>query len=131
MAGFSPTPDIVPLAQRRGLRVLSDDQLATLHAATLTILEEIGVHVPSARARDLLGDNGAAVGDDGVVRIPANLVRRALATAPRAPLLAGREERFDLVLDGERSYVATEGVGVHVVDLESRELRPSRKSDVA
>lgn len=131
MSGVSATPDIVPLARRRGLRVLDEAQLTTLQEATLTILAEIGVHVPSARARDLLGDNGAHVGDDDVVRIPADLVRRALATAPRSFVLAGREERLDLVLDGEHSYVATEGVGVHVVDLETRTLRASSKADVA
>jgi trimethylamine--corrinoid protein Co-methyltransferase len=131
MSGASVTPDIVPLPQRRGLRVLQDAQLAALQEATLTVLEEVGVHVPSARARELLGDNGARVGADAVVRIPADLVARAMATAPRSLLLAGREERFDLVLDGEHSYVATEGVGVHVVDPETRALRASCTADVA
>ena len=46
-------------------------------------------------------------------------------------MLAGREERFDLLLDGKLSYVATEGVGVHVVDPQTRHLRRSTAADVA
>jgi trimethylamine--corrinoid protein Co-methyltransferase len=127
----SQTPDLVTLTPMAGVRILTDAQLATLKAATLTVLDEVGVHVPSARARTLLGDHGARVAAGGVVRIPPDLVERALATAPRSFVLAGREERFDLLLDGRRSYVATEGVGVHVVDPATRELRGSTKADVA
>jgi trimethylamine--corrinoid protein Co-methyltransferase len=54
-----------------------------------------------------------------------------MSTAPRSFVLGGREERFDLTLDGSRSYLCTDGTGVHVVDLETREQRPSCKEDVA
>jgi trimethylamine--corrinoid protein Co-methyltransferase len=126
----SRTPDLIALTPVPGMGVLTGEQLATLKAATLTVLGEVGVHVPSARARSLLGDHGAHVAADGVVRLPPDLVERALSTAPRSFVLAGREERLDLLLDGRRSYVATEGVGVHVVDPETRALRPSTKADV-
>jgi trimethylamine--corrinoid protein Co-methyltransferase len=54
-----------------------------------------------------------------------------MSTAPRSFILGGREDRFDLLLDGSRSYLSTDGTGVHVIDLETREKRPSRKQDVA
>jgi|GEM_PF-96920 len=132
-APHSPTrtPDILAITPLRTAGVLDEEQLASLKEATLTLLDEVGVHVPLERARTLLGDHGARVGDDGVVRIPPDLVERAMATAPRSFVLAGREERFDLLLDGGRSYVSTEGVGVHVVDPATRELRASAKADVA
>jgi trimethylamine--corrinoid protein Co-methyltransferase len=127
----SRTPDLIALTPVPGLAVLTTEQLDVLKAATLTVLDEVGVHVPSARARTVLGDHGARVADDGVVRIPPDLVERAMSAAPRSFVLAGREPRFDLLLDGSRSYVVTEGVGVHVVDPRKRELRGSTKSDVA
>jgi trimethylamine:corrinoid methyltransferase-like protein len=34
-----------------------------------------------------------------IVRIPPDLVEKAMSTAPRSFVLAGREERFDLMLD--------------------------------
>ena len=128
---YSRTPDLLPLTPRRTDGVLDEGQLTSLREASMLILEEVGVHVPSARARTIFADNGAKVGDDQIVHIPRQLVERAMSTAPRTFCLAGREERFDLALDGSHSYVATEGVGVHVVDTGTHRLRASRKADVA
>ena len=99
---------------------------------TLEILSEIGVYFPSQKALEIFSDHGANVDwETKIVRIPPDLVRNALATAPRSFVLGGREERFDLTLDGSASYLATDGCGVHVIDPETREKRASRKSDVA
>jgi trimethylamine--corrinoid protein Co-methyltransferase len=127
----SHTPDIVSIAARTGPDPLDAAQIARLRQGTLTVLDEIGVHMPSARAREILASHGARVGDDEVVRIPPDLVTKAMATAPRSFLLAGREERLDLVLDGSRCYICTEGVGTKVADPVTGELRASRKDDVA
>lgn len=35
------------------------------------------------------------------------------------------------MLDGSSSYLTTDGCGMHVIDLETREKRASRKADVA
>ena len=43
----------------------------------------------------------------------------------------GREERFDLTLDGTRIYHSPDGCCTRVIDLETRQERPSRKEDVA
>jgi len=66
-----------------------------------------------------------------IVRIPPDLVMKAMSTAPRVFVLGGREERFDLLLDGSCSYLSTDGTGIHVIDLETREKRASCKKDVA
>jgi trimethylamine--corrinoid protein Co-methyltransferase len=58
-------------------------------------------------------------------------VQKAMSTAPRSFVLAGREERFDLRLDGSCSYLCPSGTGVHVIDPETREQRSSRKEDLA
>jgi trimethylamine--corrinoid protein Co-methyltransferase len=131
MSEHSPTPDLRTLTPRRAEQPLSAGRLARLRQATLTILEEVGVHVPSAKAREIFHGHGGVVGDDGVVRLPADLVERAMASAPRSFVLGGREPRLDLLLDGTRSYVSTTGVGVHVVDPVDGQLRPSRAEDVA
>ena len=47
-----------PLPLARGY---SDDQLADIHAAALTVLQELGVHVNHAGARHLLAQSGALV----------------------------------------------------------------------
>jgi trimethylamine--corrinoid protein Co-methyltransferase len=129
---FTPTPDIIPFTSPFKSELLTLDQLETLKAGTLQLLEEVGVHFPSAQALAIFADHGAKVdGETQIVRLSADLVQEAMSTAPRSFVLGGREERFDLLLDGSCSYLSSDGTGVHVVDPETREMRPSRKADNA
>ncbi|MCP4684879.1 MAG: hypothetical protein GY867_05450, partial [bacterium] len=113
-------------------QVLTHVELETIKGGTLRLLDEIGVHFPSRRALEIFADHGAKVNmDTETVRIPPDLVQKAMSTAPRSFVLGGREERLDLLLDGNNSYLTTDGTGVHVIDLETRERRESRKADVA
>jgi trimethylamine--corrinoid protein Co-methyltransferase len=129
---YSKTPDIIPFTSPFKVELLTQAQLETLQGGTLRLLDEVGVHFPSQRALEIFADHGVQVDwESEIVRIPPDLVQRAMSTAPRSFVLGGREERFDLLLDGSCSYLCTDGTGVHVVDLETREMRDSRKEDVA
>ncbi|MFN2219123.1 MAG: trimethylamine methyltransferase family protein [Anaerolineae bacterium] len=128
----SSTPDIIPFLPTLKSELLTETQLDTLKGGTLRLLDEVGVHVPSRRALEILSEHGAGVDwETEIVRMPPDLVQGAMSAAPRSFVLGGREERFDLLLDGTRSYLSTDGTGVHVVDLETRQMRPSRKEDIA
>jgi len=129
---YSETPDIISFPLPFKSELLTREQLETLKAGTLRLLDEVGVHFPSRRALEIFADHGARVDwEREIVRIPPDLVKKAMSTAPRSFVLGGREERFDLLLDGSRSYLATDGTGVHVMDPETRQMRPSCKADVA
>jgi trimethylamine--corrinoid protein Co-methyltransferase len=129
---YTRTPDIIPFSSPYREEVLTLPQLETLKGGTLQLLAEVGVHFPSRRALEIFEAHGANVDmERETVRIPPSLVKKGMATAPRSFVLGGREERFDLTLDGSCSYLSTDGTGVHVVDPDTRELRPSRKADVA
>ena len=117
---YSKTPDIVPFPTSFRSELLTQAELETLKGGTLRLLDEVGVHFPSRQALEILADHGAKVDmETEIVRIPPDLVRKAMSTAPRSFVLGGREERFDLLLDGNSSYLATDGTGVHVIDLET------------
>ena len=129
---YSTTPTNVSFHSEIKNRFLTPAQIDTLKGGTLQLLDEVGVQFPSRRALELFADHGARVDmKTQMVRIPPDLVTRAMATAPRSFVLAGRQERFDLLLDGSRSYVCTAGTGVHVVDSKTRRQRPSCKEDLA
>jgi len=120
---YSETPDIHHFDTKRRQDVLTPAQIKTVQDGTLHLLYEVGVHFPSPRALQIFADHGAVVDQETqIVRIPPDLVKKAMSTAPRSFVLGGREERFDLTLDGRSSYLCTDGCGVHVVDLETREL---------
>ena len=129
---YSETPDILAFPSTYRSDLLTPTEIETLRKGTLHLLENVGVHFPSQRALEIFAESGAHVDwETEIVRIPPDLVEKAMSTAPRSFVLAGREERFDLLLDGSHSYLATDGTGVHVIDPETRQMRASRKEDVA
>jgi trimethylamine--corrinoid protein Co-methyltransferase len=113
------------------LRILSDVQLADMQSATLELLEEVGIHVPSGRAREIYAAHGALVDPaNQIVKFPPNVVLEAMSHAPRYYTMGARSEPFDLVLDGTAMYVATDGSGTETIDFETGQRRSSTKDDV-
>jgi trimethylamine--corrinoid protein Co-methyltransferase len=129
---YSETPQLQPIVPAYHLRILSDGQLDQLQAATLEILEEVGVHCPSGRALNIYAEHGAQV-DFGtqIVKLPAGVVLEAMSRAPRYYTLGARSPAHDLNLDGTTFYCATDGCGTETIDFETRQRRRSVKEDVA
>ena len=71
------------------LRVWDDDDCRRLHETTLRLLAETGVEMHHAEARELCRAAGAAV-EGTRVRLPRELVERALGAAPQSWVLPGR-----------------------------------------
>jgi trimethylamine--corrinoid protein Co-methyltransferase len=125
-------PNIKPIQPNLRVDVLSADQVAEVRAATLHILETVGVHFPSESALRVFAEHGAQVDPKSqIVRLPPDLVLEAMSHAPRTYTLSGRAAGTDLILDGKSSYFSTDGSGTKTVDLKTGELRSSRKDDVA
>ena len=124
--------NIKPLQPELRVKVLGADQVAEIRAATLHVLERVGVHFPSERALRVFAEHGAQV-DSGSqnVRLASDLVLEAMSHAPRTYTLSGRAKGTDLTLDGLASYFSTDGSGTETIDFETGEHRPSRKADVA
>ena len=111
-AEFSPTPQLQPIEAGYRLRILTDEQLAAFKAATLEILEDVGVHCPSERALSIYADSGARVDmDTQIVKMPGDLVEKALSSAPRNYVMGARHAEYDVSLDGKHFYCATDGCG--------------------
>jgi trimethylamine---corrinoid protein Co-methyltransferase len=126
------TPRLEPIRPAFRLRVLDDAQLDDLRAGTLEILDEVGIHCPSARARGIYAAGGASVDEaTGIVRLQPDLVLEAMSRAPRFYTMGARSREHDITLDGSAMYVATDGCGVETIDWRSRERRRSTKEDVA
>jgi trimethylamine--corrinoid protein Co-methyltransferase len=124
--------DIQPIRPKSHQEVLNADELAAIQSATLHILEQVGVSFPSERALRIFAEHGAQVDVEGqIVRLPPDLVTKAMSRAPRSYLLSGRAEGTDLFLDGMNSYFGTDGCGTLTVDFETGEQRYSCKEDVA
>jgi trimethylamine--corrinoid protein Co-methyltransferase len=122
---------IEPIRTPYKLNFLDDEQLDNLQAATLDILENVGVQFPSDKALSIFADNGAEVDHESqVVKIPRDLVFQSMSTVPRYPILGARNPDFDLLLQDGVTFFTNDGCGHKVVDFKTGEQRASRKSDV-
>jgi len=113
------------------LNMFSPEDIRKLHAATLDVIETVGIRFPSQRAQEIWASHGAQVNaKTGIVKAPAHLIESAMKKAPPAYSLGARDEKQDLPLDGKHVWVATDGCGVEIIDLYSGERRRSRLQDV-
>jgi trimethylamine--corrinoid protein Co-methyltransferase len=113
------------------LEVLTPAEIEKIHAATMWIIEKVGVRFPSRRALDIWAAHGAEVDTEKmVVRAKADLIEKALQTCPPAYPLAARDPQQDLPLDGNHVYLGTDGCGVEVIDIHSEARRTSCLQDV-
>ena len=111
------------------IRLLSDDQVEALHRAALDIVQETGMRVLHAEARDIFRRAGAAIDPDShMVRIDAALVQQAFATAPgEFQITAGSPER-SVRIGGRNLAISTVGGPPNVFDTETGK-RPGRLGD--
>jgi trimethylamine--corrinoid protein Co-methyltransferase len=124
-------PPIEPLRTTRKLSFLKDRQLKDLQEATLVILENTGVQFPSDQALRIFAENGADVDQESqIVKIPRDLVFKAMKTVPRYFTLGARDPDLDLVLQDGVTYFTNDGCGHEVIDSLTGEKRASTKADV-
>lgn len=127
----SERPPIEPIRTPYKLNFLDDQQLQDLQEATLKILEDTGVQFPSQKALDIFAGHGAEVDHETqIVKIPIDLVHKAMSTVPRYFTLGARNPDFDLRLMEGVSYFTNDGCGHEVFDPKTGERRASTKADV-
>ena len=95
---------------------LSEAGVARIHETALRALEEIGLADAPPSGIEALTSAGAALGDDGRVRIPPRVVEEMLAVAARDVTLCGQDPGNDLRPGGARVHYGTAGAAVHVYD---------------
>jgi trimethylamine---corrinoid protein Co-methyltransferase len=112
-------------------QILSQDRVEALHDAALTLLEETGLKVLSARARTQYRRAGCAVDDETqMVRIDRALVAAAIASAPRSIALRARHAERHVLLD-EQALTFGPVSGPPNVALPDGSRRPGRLQDYA
>ena len=130
MAGAAVRID--PIRPRLHWDVLGAADLERLEAAVFETLAGVGVRFPLETALDALERGGCRVDRvSQLARLPEAVVRAALQAAPKAPLLAARDPRCDMVLDGSACHLSNDGCGVRVIDPDTGDVRPSTRADVA
>ena len=111
-------------------QALTEEQIYRLHLASLEVLERTGVSVQEEDARDLLLDAGAYAGSGDIVRVPAWMVKQALATAPERIVMHDRNGRRVMSLEGDNVFFGTGSDTPNTIDPDTRQRRKALKEDV-
>jgi trimethylamine--corrinoid protein Co-methyltransferase len=124
---------IQPTRSKFKISILDDKEIDQINQNTRTVLEEVGVTFPSEKALKLFADVGASVDfASQIVKIPAHLLDKYIATSPRSYTMAGSRPELDVKLgEGEGTYFYCSGEAPKIVDFESGERRLSVKQDIA
>jgi trimethylamine---corrinoid protein Co-methyltransferase len=112
---------------------LSDEGIATIHKAAVTILEKTGMTFESGieDTLDMLEGAGAQVDRaKGRIRFPGKLIEEQAKKAPSRVILYSRDGKNDLDLTENRVYLGTGGAAIKVLDLETGMLRSTTLDDI-
>ncbi len=83
------------------MAVLSNDQLNAIHETSLRIIEELGIELMSARAREIFREAGATVDESsGLVKADRDLVMESVGKAPSHFTLMSRNADRQLIMGG-------------------------------
>ncbi len=108
---------------------LGKTECEKIHAASLEVLERIGIETHDARARNILVKAGATA-DGQRVRIPEHLVTRALASAPKRMILYNRNGQVAMRAWGYNSYFGGGSDCLNILDHRTGQRRPAVLQDV-
>ena len=112
------------------LKLLDEDMLQQVLDEAFTLLQDTGVLVQSAGARQLLADNGAKL-DGEVAHLPQALVLDALVSAPHEFYLYNRAGAIAVRYGGDAVQFDPGSSGVNIFDPRACQHRPAVTSDLA
>lgn len=104
-----------------------------IHEQSLKSLREIGVRIHSSFVLQMLKDAGADIDAKGeIAKIPEGMVKDALKKAPKRIRYAARDSKRDFEIPTKRwPFTASNGLAVHIADLETGTDHPSTRADLA
>jgi len=113
------------------LKFLSQDQVETIHSASLKVLEEAGVSIRDDDFLKFLADMGVEV-DLGKKRakMTSALVNECIKKAPKHVTFYARDPKNDVVFDNGKIYTHPTGGAANVIDIDSGAARLANRKDV-
>lgn len=109
-------------------RVLSDHQCQELYKAAISCLEQVGIQMHNAAARNLMVAHGARV-KGNTVHLPANLVKQSIHAAPHEFLICGRDEKHDMQIALDRVHFGPGPSCTYFIDPTTNERRKAQRGD--
>jgi trimethylamine--corrinoid protein Co-methyltransferase len=112
------------------LELLTPDLISRILDEAYQLMLKPGIKVQSAEARQLLAEAGAQI-DGEIARIPEKAVCKALESVPSIFHLYDRQGNPKVTYGGDAVQFDPGSSGVHVLDPDTLEHKPSYASDLA
>ncbi|RUM99651.1 methyltransferase [Pseudaminobacter arsenicus] len=132
-AGASATFEQPPFRQLKipfePTRIVSDDELESIHLASLRVLKEIGVEVLHEEARAIMKRHGADVRDGSErVRFDSDMIMELMASCPSEFTLHARNPAHNVRFGGNNLIFAQMGSAPNCSDMDGGR-RPGNQAD--
>jgi len=115
---------------RPTINVLSDELIGRILAEAKRILAEVGMEISGARLRQRLLDHGLKTAADvNRVLFPAEVVERAISTAPKSFTLYDRDGRPHAEIGGYNVHYVPGSSGLKIMDHRTGETRLANSTD--
>jgi len=123
---------IRPVRWKTRHALISDSEVRAIHDASLRVMERTGLEMPLSQKRREQAEDLDLKIDQDLQRIcfPPAIVEAAIRQAPHGYALCARDPDNDVLIDGEHGYLALDGCGTDVFDLDTAEVRPSTRADL-
>ncbi len=113
------------------IELLTEELVGRIMDEAYQLMLNPGIKVQSTEARQLLAEAGAQVNADSeIVKIPQKVVEKALETVPHVFQLYDRNGNPSISYGGDAVHFDPGSSGVHVLDPETLEHKPSYAMDL-
>ena len=112
--------------------LLSPEQVARVHDASLEILEQVGMLVRNPRAREIFAAHGGRVdAQSEIVRLPGQVVEHYRKMFPPTFTFCARDPRYDRSLPDDSPLILTGSSAPNIIDPVTGYERRARSDDLA
>ena len=112
--------------------LLTQEQVERTHAASLEILERVGLLVRNGEARDIFARHGCLVDNDSlIVKFPGAVVEEFRRMLPAEFTFHGRDPIYDRTLPRDRPVIVTGSSAPDIIDPVTGQVRRARSDDIA
>jgi trimethylamine--corrinoid protein Co-methyltransferase len=112
--------------------LLTQQQVERTHAASLEILENVGLLVRNEKAQTIFKQHGCqAEAGTQIVRFPRSVVEKYRAMLPPTFTFHGRDPRYDRILPQDGPVIVTGSSAPDVIDPLTGRARRARSDDIA
>jgi len=112
-------------------QLLTEAQVQRTHEASLEILQQVGMEVQNAKAREIFQQHGCAVADNSRVTFPPQVVEQCLKSIPPQFTFRARQPESDRTIPDDAPLTMTASSAPNLIDPVTQQQRLATSEDLA